>query len=167
MGYNWQQNKMKRFLIIIVGFMLCSWLTSCYTNQLVPVSNQEVEAIWKGQPKKNIIYKFGPPTRETSDGDNGTILVYEYNVGSNTTTKTTYNQYDNTKREQSNTNYVNEHVWFYLNSEGVCVGVRNNHFKKQERVYDSRATIALVCGLVIPVAVIAIALLGAKASGVM
>ena len=144
MGYNWQQNKMKRFLIIIVGFMLCSWLTSCYTNQLVPVSNQEVEAIWKGQPKKNIIYKFGPPTRETSDGDNGTILVYEYNVGSNTTTKTTYNQYDNTKREQSNTNYVNEHVWFYLNSEGVCVGVRNNHFKKQERVYNPGMTTGVV-----------------------
>ena len=131
---------MKRFLIIIVGFMLCSCMTSCYTTQLVPVSNQEINEIWRGQTKKNIIYKFGPPTRETSDGDDGSILVYEYNIGSNTTTKTSYNQYDNTKREQSSTNYVNEYVWFYLNSEDVCVGVKNNHFKKQERVYDPRKT---------------------------
>lgn len=136
---------MKKLTKVIAVFLaVCLLMTSCYTTQVVPVSNQEVEAIWKGQPKKNIIYKFGPPTRETSDGDNGTILVYEYNLGSNTTTKITYNQYDNTKREQSNTNYVNEYVWFYLNSEDVCVGVRNNHFKKKERVYDPGKTTGVV-----------------------
>lgn len=149
MGYNWQQTKMKRLLIIIVGFMLCSLMTSCYTTQLVPVSDQEINEIWRGQTKKNIIYKFGPPTKETSDGDNGTILVYEYNLGSNTTTKTTYNQYDNTKREQSNTNYVNEYAWFYLNSEDVCVRVKNNHFKKQERTYNQGATIGVVMSSVL------------------
>jgi hypothetical protein len=74
MGYNWQQTKMKRLLIIIVGFMLCSLMTSCYTTRLVPVGNQEITEIWRGQTKKDIIYKFGPPTRETSDGDNGTIF---------------------------------------------------------------------------------------------
>lgn len=145
MGYNRQQTKMKRFIkVIIVGFIVGFWMTSCMTNHLVPVSNQEITEIWKGQPKKNIIYKFGPPTREASDGENGTILVYEYKLGSNTTTKTTYNQYDNTKREQSNTNYVNEYVWFYLNSEDVCVGVKNNHFKKQERVYNPGMTTGVV-----------------------
>ncbi len=134
---------MKRLLIIIVGFMLCSLMTSCYTTRLVPVGNQEITEIWRGQTKKDIIYKFGPPTRETSDGEDGSILVYEYNLGSNTTTRTTYNQYDNTKREQSSTNYVNEYVWFYLNSDDVCVGVKNNHFKKEERVLNKRLIIGL------------------------
>ena len=143
MGYNWQQTKMKRLLIIIVGFMLCSLMTSCYTTRLVPVGNQEITEIWRGQTKKDIIYKFGPPTRETSDGEDGSILVYEYNLGSNTTTRTTYNQYDNTKREQSSTNYVNEYVWFYLNSDDVCVGVKNNHFKMEERVLNKRLIIGL------------------------
>lgn len=146
---------MKRYYYVIACFfVVCFFMTSCMMTQDVAVSDQEITDIWKGRTKKEIIYNFGPPTRETSDGADGTILVYEYNLGSNTATKTTYSEYNKTVREQSNTNYVNEYAWFFMDSEDVCVGVRQNHFKKQERIKDSRSTVALVatslCCVVLP-----------------
>lgn len=33
---------------------------------------------WVGSTQHDLILKWGPPTRTTSDGADGTILVYEY-----------------------------------------------------------------------------------------
>ena len=134
---------MKRLLIIIVGFMMCAWMTSCMTTQWVKVSDEEISEIWQGQTKKDIICKFGPPTRETSDGDDGSIIIYEYNLGSSSTTTTRYNEYTNTKNEITNTNYATEYVWFFLNSEDICVGAKNNHLIKEEQTKLSAGTMTL------------------------
>lgn len=33
---------------------------------------------WMGSPQSSLIMSWGPPTRSTSDGAGGTILIYEY-----------------------------------------------------------------------------------------
>lgn len=142
---------MKKFLLIVVGFVLCAWMTSCYTTQNVFLNEKDLSEQFGGKTKKEIIQMMGPPTRETTDGGDGSILVYEYNTESYTNTTTNYNQYTNTKKEQSSTNYVNKFVHIYFNSENICVGVRHNYLTKQVRTYDSGMTtgVVLSSGLII------------------
>lgn len=145
---------MKRFLFIIVGFMLCLWMTSCYSTQPVLLSSQELGDRFVGKTEKEIKQMMGPPTRETSDGGDGTILIYEANSGS--TTKVTYTDYNTYYRTTQNPDNFS---WFYLDSKGVCTYVKTNCLTKQARAYDSRLT-GLAVGLAISVVAIVAGLIG-------
>ena len=130
---------MKRFFIVIVGLMLCSWMTSCYSIQPVLLSSQELKERYIGKTEKEIIQMMGPPTRETTDGGDGSILIYESNAGSTTkvnTTKLTDDYYIT----RSNTTNQENYSWFYFDSKGVCTYVKTNCLTKQARAYDSKLT---------------------------
>ena len=103
--------------------MLCSCMTSCYTTQSVPLSSQELSQRYVGKTKQQLIQMMGPPTRETTDGGDGSILVYEANAGSTTKVKTT-KVTDNYYITRSNTTNQENYSWFYLNSKGVCTYVK-------------------------------------------
>ena len=86
---------------------------------------------------------MGPPTRETTDGGDGSILVYEANAGSTTkvnTTKVTDDYYIT----RSNTTNQENYSWFYFDSKGVCTYVKTNCLTKQARAYDSKLTFLTV-----------------------
>lgn len=84
---------------------------------------------------------MGPPTRETTDGDDGAILIYEENGGS--TTKATYNEYLNTTYYKTTQN-SDKYAWFYLDSKGVCTYVKTNCLTKRARAYNPKLTTGVV-----------------------
>jgi hypothetical protein len=55
--------------LIVVLFVL--FLMSC-------VSTRDAMNTWLGHTQKEVILKWGPPARTTSDGGTGTILVYAF-----------------------------------------------------------------------------------------
>ena len=120
-------------------------MTSCYTTQSVLLSSQDLKERYIGKTEKEIKQMMGPPTRETSDGEDGIILIYESNTGS-TTRVTEYlgNTYYKT------TQNPDDYSWFYLDSKGVCTYVKTNSLTKQVRAYDPGMTAALIVGLGIP-----------------
>lgn len=140
---------MKRLLIIIIGIMICSCLTSCYTTQSVLLSSQELKEQYIGKTEKEIIQMMGPPTRETTDGGDGSILIYESNAGSTTKVKTT-KVTDDYYITRSNTTNQENYSWFYIDSKGVCTYVKTNSLTKQARVYNPGMTAALIVGLGVP-----------------
>lgn len=85
---------------------------------------------------------MGPPTREVSDGDDGTILVYEENVGS--TTKVTTTKVSNSYYSKYNTTSQENYSWFYLDSQGNCTYVKTNCLTKRAKAYNQGATVVLV-----------------------
>lgn len=125
---------MKRFLIIIIGFMLCSWMTSCmdtyYTTKKINIEN-EVRAKWKGATRQQVINEFGPPNYEESDGADGTILIYNMEHRS---TDATLNR--------------NGYIWIYLNSSGICTNLKSDCFyryeKEKHKEFDGPGTATLI-----------------------
>ncbi len=115
--------------------MFCSCMTSCYTIQPVLLSSQELKDRFVGKTEKEIKQMMGPPTRETSDGDDGTILIYESSAGSTTKVKTT-KVTDNYYITRSNTTNQENYSWFYMDSKGKCTYVKSNCLTKQERAYN-------------------------------
>ena len=133
----------KIVIVIVVGFMMCFWMTSCFTTQNVLLSNQEIRDYYVGKTKQQLIQMMGPPTRETTDGGDGSILVYESNGGSTTkttTTKVTDDYYISRNKTTNQENYS----WFYLNSKGICTSVKTNCLSKQAKAYDEKRTFLLV-----------------------
>ncbi len=123
--------------------MLCSCITSCYTIQPVLLSNQELKERYVGKTEKEIKQMMGPPTRETTDGGDGFILIYESYAGSTTkvnTTKVTDNYYIT----RSNTTNQENYSWFYFDSKRVCTYVKTNCLTKQARAYNEKLTFLLV-----------------------
>jgi hypothetical protein len=57
---------MNKFYLVITFLVLCS---SC-------TSTKEIMNSWLGATKQQLIQKWGPPNRVTSDGGNGEILIY-------------------------------------------------------------------------------------------
>ena len=103
---------MKRCQIIIFSFIMAA----CHTMR--EATQEDLDRAFLGCTKVEIIDMMGPPTREVSDGGDGTILVYEHHQ--NSTTISTSNQnhtYYNTETGKSVS-------YFYMNSEGVCRRMR-------------------------------------------
>ena len=93
------------------------------STHTVTLSDYELRQQFYGKSKKDIINQYGPPTRETSDGGDGTILIYEDKGSFTTTTYDEYHTYYNTK---SNDKYK----WFYFDSKGKCTLVKSNCITK-------------------------------------
>ncbi len=133
---------MKKLTKVIAVFLaVCFLMTSCYTTQNVLLTSQELRDRYIGKTGKEIIQMMGPPTRETTDGDDGAILIYEENGGS--TTKTTYDKYLNTTYYKTTQN-PDKYAWFYLDSKGVCTYVKTNCLTKRARAYDPGLTAGVV-----------------------
>ena len=128
---------MKRFLIIVVGFMMCVLMTSCmdtyYTTKKINIEH-EVREKWKGATRQQVINEFGPPNYEEPDGADGTILIYNMEHRS---TDATLNR--------------NGYIWIYLNSNNICTNLKSDYFYKYEQEkhteIDNGRTIALVISL--------------------
>lgn len=50
-------------LLLLIFFLSCT-------------SEKEIMGSWMGAQKKDLILSWGPPTRTTSDGNGGEVLVY-------------------------------------------------------------------------------------------
>ncbi len=82
-------------------------------------SEPVLQSEWIGNSHADIVQEFGAPSREVSDGADGTILVYE-NVTSTYDTSEFMGDYSTTV---TNTRLFKE---FYLDANGICKNVRSN-----------------------------------------
>ena len=151
---------MKKFLAIIL--IATTLLSSCGTQSKVQDIScyDEYCQRYIGKSHKQLISDLGAPNRETSDGDGGTIIIYE--------TKTEHHQLGssgllsgsgliNIDTSGTTTSSVS-FLHLYIDSEGVCYNVATNHMRvdwvetvqkeKREKENDpkKKKTLAIVFG---------------------
>ena len=104
-------------------------LSSCATAKYVSIEN-DMNNEWVGKRHYDIVTEFGAPDRETSDGKNGTILVYETITRSYRTDEDTHFGYfdpDYTTTISENRSYIH----FFIEGNGICYLVKTNHLKRE------------------------------------
>jgi len=127
---------MKKFIISLslaamAALALCSCSNTVYVS-LEPNAN----AYWCGKTHAEVVQTYGAPTRETSDGQGGKILIYEE-------TKTTVNTYSTDTpvyggfygfyyhmsgpvHTNTEVNTETDYAHFFINDKGVCYKVSTN-----------------------------------------
>jgi len=130
---------MKKFLVLLSTAAAVFALSSCsmaYVS-LEPEANQT----WVGKPHSEIVSTYGAPTRETSDGQNGKILIYEQTTYVETAvanSNPTFGPYSGLygfyfhMAEPVHTSYTSEteehvdYAHFFIDSKGICYQVKTN-----------------------------------------
>ena len=121
---------MKRF---IAALILCGiLLSSCSATYEVSIKN-DLTKLFVGLKHHEIIKIMGAPTRETSDGLGGLILVYE---------DVEYESISSFLKNSSvtNTKPIIGYIHHYINKDGLCYNVETNYTKSKE---DDSASIAM------------------------
>ena len=153
---------MKKFLAIIL--ITTTLLSSCGTQSNVQSIScyDEYCQRYIGKSHKQLISDLGAPNRETSDGDGGTIIIYEkitehHNLNFDANTNIggiAYTSGDIIGTTNSSVSFLH----LYIDSEGVCYNVATNHMQvdwletvkeeKREKEKDpkKKKTIAIVFG---------------------
>ena len=153
---------MKKFLAIIL--ITTTLLSSCGTQSKVQYIScyDEYCQRYIGKSHKQLISDLGAPNRETSDGDGGTIIIYEtisehhnLNFDANTNIEgIAYTRGDIIGTTNSSVSFLH----LYIDSEGVCYNVATNHMQvdwletvkeeKREKENDpkKKKTLAIVFG---------------------
>ena len=158
---------MKKFLAIIL--ITTTLLSSCGTQSKVQYIScyDEYCQRYIGKSHKQLISDLGAPNRETSDGDGGTIIIYETitehhklsSVGNSSVSGTLYSSgylsgsgYINIDTSGTTTSSVS-FLHLYIDSEGVCYNVATNHMQvdwvetaEKEKDPKKKKTIAIVFG---------------------
>lgn len=130
--------------IIAATLGLCSCSSTRYVS-----AQSEIEAAWAGKTYSEIVKANGAPTRETSDGAGGVILVYE-NVRSFADTYAyNYGPYYGWGRGTNlNTEIRNQtdYIHFFVGEDNVCYMVKTNLLKPDGTEINTGATVAASIG---------------------
>ena len=138
---------MKRF---IASLVLCGvLLSSCTVTREVSMKD-DLTKLFVGLKHHEIIKIMGAPSRETSDGLGGMILVYEDVVYESLTKHFGASSFINTT---SSTSYIHH----YLNKEGTCYKIETNYMKTKED--ESASTTLGIIGTVFGVIALAASVL--------
>jgi len=70
---------MKAFRTISLFVVALIAAVSCSETVYAPIENS-LNAAWVGKTRADVIRSYGAPDRESSDGENGMILIYERGV---------------------------------------------------------------------------------------
>ena len=135
-------------LSILIG------LSSCHTTKLVPMQDN-IKADNLGKTTAQIIETNGAPDRETTDGKDGKILVYESKSSVGTAVYRGYGVSSITSAERK------EFMQFFIDKDtGKCYDVKTNVNKKTKQFSKGR-TFGLCAGIA---GAIAIVVIGATSS---
>ena len=154
---------MKKFLAIIL--IATTLLSSCATQSKVHYIScyDEYCQRYIGKSHKQLISDLGAPNRETSDGDGGTIIIYEtitehHKLNFNANTYLYAPAASTNGNIQGTTSSSISFLHLYIDSEGVCYNVDTNHMQidwvetvqkeKREKEQDpkKKKTLAIVFG---------------------
>lgn len=147
---------MKKFLAILL--ITATLLSSCATQSKVHYIScyDEYCQRYIGKSHKQLISDLGAPNRETSDGDGGTIIIYEKITEHHNLSSTgDYGLYTS-----GTTKSTVSFLHLYINSDGVCYNVATNHMqvdwvetakaekreKEKENDPKKKKTLAIVFG---------------------
>lgn len=130
--------------------MLCA----CSTTREVRVKEPEpsFDSIWRGKTHGEIVRTFGAPTREASDGKDGTILVYE-NINEITTSDidTHFGMFDPDVTTTRRTNRTFKE--FFIDKDGICYLARTNIPSAQQERRNTRMLLGITLGPVVTVGI--------------
>ena len=142
---------MKHICNISIWILAIVVLSSCTTTVYLP-RQDDYNAQYVGKNERSIILDWGAPSRVTSDGADGKILVYE-NVSVNTSSSGGTMASSSaltgpiiTSNASSSTSATTSYAQFFLNEQGVCYNVITNHVKEGKEFALGR-TIALCAPL--------------------
>ena len=141
---------MKHCLLLCSIIAAVFALSSCSTTRYVSAQD-DYNAIWRGHSYAEIINAFGAPDRETADGADGIILVYERTTVTTSTTADGYmyrpyfygpfgGPWGPTIRTTTETD--KDYVHFYVNKEDKCYAVRTNQMKADGKEINTPLTVA-------------------------
>ena len=128
--------------IIGISIMISVILSSCFTTK--PTATRNVLQSYIGHSENNVIKEFGPPTRVTSDGSSGKILIYEstrHGTMHMPGLKGDSPYYPMFSASASHTSYIQ----FFVNENSQIYHWRTN-YPETKQVYDPKKTTWAVLG---------------------
>lgn len=121
-----------RYLIILLGSILFL-LNACGPTTQTVSMHAEYANIYVGRTYNEILLALGAPDRETSDGADGNILIYEETVAYTVTkaTKENVNTYSGTyvPGSRSQTTTSSSYLHLFINKDRICYNLKTNHTK--------------------------------------
>ena len=132
------------FLILVLLYSSCT--STVYLSKQSDYYNQYV-----GQSERSIIRAWGAPTRETSDGDTGKILVYEQLSSTTSSSSGTMASSSAltgpiiTSDATSSITTSTAFAQFFMDKDGICYDVKTNHVKEGKELSKGK-TIGLIAG---------------------
>ena len=146
---NFKEKKIRAFVkcsfVMLVVLLSVSCTTTKYASLQQDYSNAMV-----GKTHQQIVSMLGAPDRQTSDGDGGTILIYEEYTHESIATAHNVNYYTGTYTPGSTTTTYTEYLHVYISKTGVCYNVKTNHIKSWKEKSLGK-TIGLLAGIFIPI----------------
>lgn len=113
---------MKTKIIYILTAVMT--LSSCSLIRHYPVE-PEYNKNWKGRSHSEIVISFGAPDRVESDGNGGSILVYEQLTTTTTTdVDTHFGNFDPDYTTKVKTHKLYTH--FFIGPDNICYHVKSN-----------------------------------------
>ena len=117
-------------LVPLIFLLVAVLLSSCSTTNYVSLESR-YKSHFIGMSHHSIVTELGAPTRETTDGLDGTILIYE-----STSQKTEYSEKDYlfytvpTATTTTHTDYIH----LFIDSQGTCYDVKSNEIQEDKRI---------------------------------
>lgn len=137
---------MKKILLFNAFAILALLFTSCGPTVRVLSMQDDYANIYIGKSYQEILLALGAPDRETSDGANGSVLIYEDESTLTTTkaTKENYNQYAGTyvPGARSSSITITSFLHLFVNADKICYNLKTNHTKE---VYQKRLSLKQKC----------------------
>ncbi|MBE6201008.1 MAG: hypothetical protein E7134_02325 [Rikenellaceae bacterium] len=134
---------MKKFLLLTLVMI---GMTSCTTTYYVS-REPEIKNALIGCTYQSVISAMGVPNRQTTDGEGGTILVYEATTSDSVATAYDVNYFTGTYTPGFRTTTHTNYVYVYMNSQGKCYDVQTN-LTREETEIDAAGTIMSMIGSV-------------------
>lgn len=138
--------KLFRFIFLI---FISVFVTSCRTTYITSAQS-DYENRFRGATHNQIVSALGAPNRQTSDGNGGTILIYESTSAQSIATATNINYFNKTYTPGVNTTYHTSYVHFYIDSKSKCYRVKTNRTKQYSK-FSTGKTIGCVLGFTLPI----------------
>lgn len=144
------------FGFCIVAAVLAA-MTSCGTArrlEQLPTEEEELTQRWAGKEYSDIVQEYGEPDHVTSDGKDGSLLIYEdFATVMETEKSLVFNDdYTTTVREKRS------YTHFFLDQEGFCYLVKTNRYvpgtareKARDRIFLTTVGTAFAVAIGIPI----------------
>lgn len=124
---------MKKTLLFNACAVLALLFTSCGPTTHIVSMHDDYANIYIGKSYQEILLALGAPDRETSDGANGSVLIYEDETTLTTTkaTKENYNHYSGTyvPGARSSSATITSFLHLFVNADKICYNLKTNHSK--------------------------------------
>jgi len=131
---------MKAFRTISLFVVALIAAVSCSETVYAPIENS-LNAAWVGKTRADVIRSYGAPDRESSDGENGMILIYERGV-EQSYASSRHGVFESDFPDYNVTTYYEkDYTHFYVNEQNSVYLVKSNLVEPSGKKIDWPNTI--------------------------